>query len=449
MSLTGNTNAEKIWNYLTAHGLTKEGAAGLMGNIYAESGLRPNNLQNSYEKKLGFSDEAYTSAVDSGRYVNFVRDSAGYGLCQWTYWSRKDALLKFAKAAGKSIGDLEMQLDFLLTELGSYGLLSFLKMTHSLQEASDRILTEFERPADQSNTVKAKRASYGQQYLSQFGAAQTTATADAEVVTAIDKLAKLGVINSPAYWKQHYGETQFVGTLLKKAANVITALGTRSVSVSAGVDALVAAGVINTPDYWRKQTGLVGELLKALGGAAAAGKGITEQALRQKVCDIINSWVGATKGSTTHYDILNIYNSHKPIARGYAVKPNDAYCATTVSAAWIEAGISEYTGTECSCYYFIEVAKKLGIWVENDAHQPKIGDAVIYDWQDNGVGDNVGQPDHIGIVTAVSLASGTFTVTEGNTNGGKVGKRTMYLNGKYIRGFICPDYAAIAKKLSA
>lgn len=170
-------------------------------------------------------------------------------------------------------------------------------------------------------------------------------------------------------------------------------------------------------------------------------------ALRRKVCDIINAWDGGAKGSEQHYDILNTYNGHKPLARGYAVKPNDYYCATTVSAAFIRAGIAEYTGTECSCYYFVEEAKKRGIWVENDAHIPKLGEACVYDWQDNGKGDNTGMPDHIGIVTAVSFAGGTFTVTEGNLNGGRIGKRTMRIDGKFIRGFICPDYDAIAAKL--
>ena len=106
MALTGKNNEEKIWNYLKAQGMTDCGAAGLMGNLYAESGLIPTNLQNSYEKKLGYTDATYTEAVDSGAYSNFVKDSAGYGLAQWTYWSRKKGLLDYANAAGKSIGDL-------------------------------------------------------------------------------------------------------------------------------------------------------------------------------------------------------------------------------------------------------------------------------------------------------------------------------------------------------
>ena len=172
---------------------------------------------------------------------------------------------------------------------------------------------------------------------------------------------------------------------------------------------------------------------------------MTENQLRQKVADTINAWVGATKGSAKHLDILEVYNNYRPLARGYKVQVKDAYCATTVSAAYIRAGIAKYTGTECGVEKYTIVAKKLGIWVENDAHTPKIGDACVYDWQDNGKGDCTGAGDHIGIVTKVS--AGSFVVTEGNMTGGKVGKRTMAINGRYIRGFICPDFAAIAKKL--
>ena len=91
-------NEATIWRFLKSQGMTDAGAAGLMGNLFAESGLNPKNLQNSYEKKLGYTDATYTAAVDSGTYTNFVRDSAGYGLCQWTYWTRKQALYAFCKA---------------------------------------------------------------------------------------------------------------------------------------------------------------------------------------------------------------------------------------------------------------------------------------------------------------------------------------------------------------
>lgn len=137
-----------------------------MGNLYAESGLNPKNLQNSYEKKLNHTNESYTEAVDNKSYNNFVRDAAGYGLAQWTYWTRKKNLLTFARQSNTSIGDLNMQLDFLMRELstGYKDLLNCLKTTNSIKEASNRVLLDFERPADQSLKVQKKRASYGQDY---------------------------------------------------------------------------------------------------------------------------------------------------------------------------------------------------------------------------------------------------------------------------------------------
>ena len=170
MALKGNTDEARIWNFCIAQGLTEAGAAGLMGNLYAESALNPKNLQNSYEKKLGHTNETYTAAVDSGAYGNFVRDGAGYGLAQWTYWSRKEALLKYAQAAGKSIGDLEMQLNFCFKELstGYKTVLNTLKTAKTVRAASDSVLLKFERPADMSEAAQKRRASYGQKYFDKY-----------------------------------------------------------------------------------------------------------------------------------------------------------------------------------------------------------------------------------------------------------------------------------------
>ena len=172
---------------------------------------------------------------------------------------------------------------------------------------------------------------------------------------------------------------------------------------------------------------------------------MTEQELRQKVVDTISAWIGSTRGDAKHLEILSIYNNHKPLARGYKVQVNDPHCATTTSATYIAVGMAEFTGTECGVEKYIEIAKKKGIWVEDDAHVPKIGEAPVYDWQDNGKGDCTGAGDHIGIV--IKSANGKFTVAEGNMSGGKVGTREMVVNGRYIRGFICPDFAAAAKAL--
>ena len=183
-----------IWDFLYGKLGNAYGAAGMMGNLYAESALRPNNLQNTYEKKLGLSDAEYTVAVDSGTYTNFVRDSAGYGLAQWTYWSRKEALLQFAQAAGKSIGDLQMQLDFLWKELQGYtSVLNTLKTATTVKAASDAVLIGYERPADQSDAVKEKRAGYGQKYFDKYASTKpaktdTGCTAAKVIAVAVEQI---------------------------------------------------------------------------------------------------------------------------------------------------------------------------------------------------------------------------------------------------------------------
>ena len=175
VATSASDNEKTIWDFLKGKGLNDFAVAGIMGNLYAESGLRPNNLQNTYEKSLGMTDDQYTAAVDKGTYNNFVKDSAGYGLAQWTYWSRKQNLLEFAKAAGKSIGDLGMQLDFLWKELQGYtAVMKVLQAAESVKAASNAILTGFERPADQGTAVQNKRAGYGVTYYDKYAGKPAT-----------------------------------------------------------------------------------------------------------------------------------------------------------------------------------------------------------------------------------------------------------------------------------
>ena len=182
---TTGSAEETIWNFLKGKGLNAFAVAGIMGNLYAESGLRANNLQNTYEKSLGYTDESYTAAVDNGSYGNFVKDSAGYGLAQWTYWSRKQALLDYAKSVGKSIGDMGMQLEYLWKELQGYtSVMKVLNSATTVLEASNAILTGFDRPADQGATVQAKRAGYGQTYYNKYAGGTVTPSTPTETVTS-------------------------------------------------------------------------------------------------------------------------------------------------------------------------------------------------------------------------------------------------------------------------
>ena len=159
-----------IWDFLKKEGFSDFGVAGLMGNLDAESALRPNNLQDTYSREFKLSDVEYTTKVDNGTYTNFVHDEAGYGLAQWTYWSRKENLLNYAKSKKKSIGDLEMQLEFLIKELKtSYtnSVYNILKNATSVQQASDVVLMNFERPANAASKKK-ERATMGQVYYDKY-----------------------------------------------------------------------------------------------------------------------------------------------------------------------------------------------------------------------------------------------------------------------------------------
>lgn len=162
-----------IWLALINAGYTAIAAAALMGNWEAESGLRANNLQNSYEKKLGMNDQQYSDRVSNGSYTKdqFVKDSAGYGLAQWTYHTRKKAMYEFVvEQRKKRIDDLTEQVNFALCELKTNykALVQKLNSCKTVKEASDLVLTQYEKPADQSETVKQKRASLSQTYYNTF-----------------------------------------------------------------------------------------------------------------------------------------------------------------------------------------------------------------------------------------------------------------------------------------
>lgn len=159
---------------------------------------------------------------------------------------------------------------------------------------------------------------------------------------------------------------------------------------------------------------------------------------RQAMVAKMRSWIGKNEADGSFREIIDIYNSHTPRARGYKLQYSDEWCAGTVSAAAIATGNTNAVPLEVSCHYMIEGAKAKGIWVENDSYVPQGGDIILYDWQDSGIGDNTGNPDHVGVVEYTS--GGIIHVIEGN-NGEKVARRELSVNGRYIRGFIVPKYS--------
>ena len=158
---------------------------------------------------------------------------------------------------------------------------------------------------------------------------------------------------------------------------------------------------------------------------------------------VLRSWIGKSRAKGTHKDIIDLYNSYTPRARGYKVTYTDDYCATTVSAAFIACNaVSLIGGTECGVERFIEdVFKKSGIWIEDGTITPKAGDIICYNWDDS-TQPNDGWADHIGIVESVNMnvTPNKFVVIEGNMNG-VVGRRNVNVGWGNIRGFARPKYA--------
>jgi hypothetical protein len=159
---------------------------------------------------------------------------------------------------------------------------------------------------------------------------------------------------------------------------------------------------------------------------------------RERIVEVIRSWVGKSVTNGAYKEIIDIYNAEKPLAVGYTVKYTDAWCQTCVSAAAITAGIPrDVFPRECGCPRAIEMWKSLGSWQENENYTPLPGDVIYYDWEDPGLGDNQGVADHVGLVE--SVANGQITVIEGNYSQ-SVKRRVIAVNGRYIRGFALPKY---------
>ena len=159
---------------------------------------------------------------------------------------------------------------------------------------------------------------------------------------------------------------------------------------------------------------------------------------RENFVSFAQSYVGTVQGDARHKEIIDIYNTLKPLPRGYKMTYTASWCVAFDIAMGILAGLTPAVILpECSCSELIKLYKAVGGWDENDARVPKPGELLIYDWQDDGKGDNTGAPDHIGIVERV--ANGIITIIEGNRSK-KVMRTEIAVNGKTIRGFCVPAF---------
>ena len=336
---------KKIWKALIDGGLTEAGAAGVMGNLYAESGLKSNRVEMLCLKRLKeagkiYTDATYTAFVDDGTITKeeFLHPlpgkQYGYGLAQWTTPKRKEGLYDLCRSRKVSIADEQAQVDYLLSELKNSfkSVFTALKKASDVRAASDIVLKKFEMPADTGEAVQRTRYEYAMKYYEKFS------------------------------------------------------------------------------DKPSEKTGVTAD----------------------QIIGIYTGWIGYSEANGKHKQIIDLYNSHKPLARGYKMPYDKPWCDVTLSAAFIAAGdVSIIGGTECGVHEHVKLFQKAGIW--KGKTRPVRGDIIVFDWQPDGLND------HIGIVETVS--GDTVTTIEGNYHDA-VSRRTIAYNDGQIAGYARPLYAA-------
>ena len=167
---------------------------------------------------------------------------------------------------------------------------------------------------------------------------------------------------------------------------------------------------------------------------------MTENELRSKVCAQAKAWLGRKEADGSHREIIDIYNRGK-LPGTYVMTYADPWCAAFVSAVGMACDLRDVILPHVNCEGMIAAYRAQGRWIEQDDFVPQAGDVIFYDWDDNGVGDNTGTSDHVGIV--VSVENYYMTVIEGNKSD-SVSTRTLAIGSRYIRGFAVPDYASKA-----
>ncbi len=160
---------------------------------------------------------------------------------------------------------------------------------------------------------------------------------------------------------------------------------------------------------------------------------------RQLLIATAEAWLGCKDTDGSHRPIIDLYNSHRPLAENYTVTYTDKWCATFVSAAAIQCGMTDIIPTECGCHRQIGLFRAMGCWEEADTYIPLPGDVIYYSEKGADEAENTGWSDHVGIV--VGTSDKHIKVLEGNYNG-EVQYRYVRLDDPTIRGYGLPDYSA-------
>lgn len=237
---------------------------------------------------------------------------------------------------------------------------------------------------------------------------------------------------------RHLGGTGPLGRIIGRISGEVTLEKVRDSLLQDNVRNQVGA------EPYRKRQALmyqwIHEKVTPLLGTDGLVKTKEEETMGVTAQDYLNvwrSWIGFSEANGKFKQIIDLYNSMKPLPRGYAVQYRDEWCDTTVSAAAIKANCVNLVGRECGCEEHVKIFKSMGIWIEDGTITPQPGDIILFNW-DSSVQPNNGYSDHIGVVESVS--NGKITTIEGN-KGEAVGRRVLSIGNGNIRGFARPKWA--------
>lgn len=161
---------------------------------------------------------------------------------------------------------------------------------------------------------------------------------------------------------------------------------------------------------------------------------MTAKDIRESLITYYTSFLHVQEGSQEHKGLIDLYNSYKPLPRGYKMSYTDSWCASFMSDGIYMMDLNYTVPMECSCYFMMENAKAIGNWRYRDGidlSRVQEGDFILYNW------NNVADPDHIGCI--VKKTGSMLQVIEGNHND-SVGYRYIDFYDKSVMGFILPDY---------
>lgn len=432
---------KRIWDFLTSNGFNAYAAAGIMGNLFAESGLIPTNVEDS----SGQADASYTQKVDDGSYLNFVNDRIGYGIAQWTAPDRKKNFYDFMKSNGLSIGDLDGQLNFLLLELKTSfnSVYKELLQAKTVADASNVVLIKYENPADKSDAVKRKRTTYGFKYYNKYSktAVDTTTQAQTTIVPS-NTILKQGSVGPEVKELQE--------NLTKLGYNCGTPDGDFGVNTLSAViqfqqennlepdgeaGPLTKAKIIEAlnNNYTRPATNVAEYTAEQLIAIATAEIGYKEKRSNANLDDKTAN-AGANNFTKYARDLASFgyYNGSK---QGFAwcdVFVDWCFLKMCGGNPTIAQNLQCQTGPfGAGCAYSAQYYKQQNRW----SSTPVLGAQIFFYAS--------GTINHTGIVSAVN--GDTVTTIEGNTSE-QVVTRTYNINNKSIAGYGLPKYTEKKKE---